>query len=42
VVRKNLRKILSELPRRGPVLMLRLKRTFGGFGGGKAQKRAKA
>jgi hypothetical protein len=29
VVRKHLRKILSELPRRGPVLLLRLKRRFG-------------
>ena len=37
VVRKHLRKILSELPRRGPVLLLRLKRRFGGL---KAKKRA--
>jgi hypothetical protein len=43
VVRKNLRKILSELPRRGPVLLLRLKRRFGGMkGSGKVRKRAKA
>jgi hypothetical protein len=42
VVRKNLRKILSELPRRGPVLMLRLRRRFGGLSGGKARKRVKA
>lgn len=41
VVRKNLRKILGELPRRGPVLLLRLKRRFGGFDNGKARKRAK-
>ena len=39
VVRKNLSKILSELPRRGPVLLLRLRRRFGG---GKAGKRTKA
>jgi hypothetical protein len=43
VVRKSLRKILSELPRRGPVMMLRLRRRFGGLkAGGKARKRAKA
>ncbi|HJT12379.1 MAG TPA: glycosyltransferase family 61 protein [Dongiaceae bacterium] len=40
VVRKNLSKVLSELPRRGPVLMLRLKRRFGG--GSKAGKRTRA
>ena len=39
VVRKNLRKILGELPRKGPVLLLRLKRRFVGFG--KAKKKAK-
>jgi hypothetical protein len=42
VVRKHLRKILGELPRRGPVLLLRLKRSLGGLGGGKAKKRSKA
>jgi hypothetical protein len=41
VVRKNLRKTLGELPRRGPVLLLRLKRKFGGLKGGK-KKRMKA
>jgi hypothetical protein len=40
VVRKHLGKILGELPRRGPVLLLRLKRRFGALGGGK-KKRAK-
>src|SRR4030095_17053673 len=28
-VRKHLRKLLMQLPRRGPVLLLRLKRRFG-------------
>ena len=42
IVRKNLRKVLSELPRRGPVLLLRLKRRFGGLSGGKPRKRTKA
>jgi capsular polysaccharide biosynthesis protein len=41
VVRKHLRKILGELPRRGPVLMLRLKRRFGGLKSGGKRKRAK-
>jgi hypothetical protein len=41
-VRKSLRKILSELPRRGPVMMLRLRRRFGGLKAGKARRRAKA
>ena len=41
VVRRNLRKILSELPRRGSILMLRLKRRFGGLkGGNKARTKA--
>jgi capsular polysaccharide biosynthesis protein len=40
-VRKRLSIILGELPRRGPVLLLRLKRRFGGLGGGKARKKAK-
>jgi capsular polysaccharide biosynthesis protein len=40
VVRKQLGKILAELPRRGPVLLLRLKRRLGAFGRGK-KKRAK-
>jgi hypothetical protein len=42
VVRKHLRNILGELPRRGPVLLLRLKRKFfGATGDGKPRKRAK-
>jgi hypothetical protein len=41
VVRKNLSRVLGELPRRGPVLLLRLKRRFGGLGGGKGRERAK-
>jgi hypothetical protein len=40
VVRKHLRDILGERPRRGPVVLLRLKRRFGGIGGSKAKKRA--
>lgn len=42
VVRKSLRKILGELPRRGPVILLRLKRRFGGLKGGGKRKRSKA
>ncbi|HKP22317.1 MAG TPA: hypothetical protein VJV39_00520, partial [Dongiaceae bacterium] len=42
VVRKNLRKILGELPRRGPVLLLRLRRRFSRLkAGGKPRKQAK-
>jgi capsular polysaccharide biosynthesis protein len=41
VVRKNLEKILGELPRRGPVLLLRLRRRLAGLKGGK-KKKAKA
>ncbi len=41
LVRKNLEKILGELPRKGPVLLLRLKRRFAGLKGGRKKKRAK-
>jgi capsular polysaccharide biosynthesis protein len=41
VVRKSLRKIMGELPRRGPVILLRLKRRFGGFKAGGKRKREK-
>jgi hypothetical protein len=41
VVRKHLRDILGELPRRGPVLLLRLKRGLAGLKGSE-RRRAKA
>jgi hypothetical protein len=41
-VRKNLEKILGELPRRGPVLLLRLKRRLAALKRRGNKKRAKA
>lgn len=42
VVRRNLENILGELPRRGPVLLLRLKRRLAGLKSRGKKKRAKA